>query len=441
MRKCLLAGACAVAITGNSFAQFASDRLPVPPSSPTAVKPAGGVPQLPGGVTPAGGTSAAPRPMLNGFTLDPVRKEPTRPVPTTIDDKAGTHKWTVKPEDGGWMIMVKSYAGADSRQKAEKLAADIRTTHRTNALLFERNVEERKEEQAQVEAVRKREHGKAKEMEQVIEQAKREAEANGSTFLPNRLMVKVPRPYHETPEQWVVFIGGFKTMDEARTALTTVKRLPEPKDTTLMDAGMIGGKVTDARTGQEEFKSAAHHLNPYPSAMVVPNPTLAKQNLEEKAKLDPFVVKLNDGVQHSLLGAKKPWTLLVKSYSMPTRRASATGDPKSVFDRGGKKGASAADMLMATAAEAEAMAKALRHPDMKPRSYEAFVLHHTHGSIVTVGQFEDPEDPQLLKLQQELLDLTFELRDKDKKPVTGPDGRPLVQRLFDGVSLFPVPKY
>jgi hypothetical protein len=433
MRKCLLAGACAVAITGNSFAQFASDRLAVPPGSPNPVKPAGGG-------DAAGGPAAAPRLLPNGFTLDPVRKEPTRPVPTTIDEKAPPPKWAVRPEDGGWMIMVKSYAGADSRQKAEALAADIRTTHRTNALLFERNAEERKEEQAQVEAVRKREQGKAKEMQQVIDQAKREAEANGSTFVPTPLTVKVPRPYHETPEQWVVFIGGFRTMDDAHTALKTVKKLPEPKDTTLMDAGMIGGRVTDPRTGREEFKSAANFLNPYPSAMVVPNPTATKANLEEKAKLEPFVVKLNDGVQHSLLGVKKPWTLLVKQYAMPAQRAGTGGDAKSVFD-GKKKGATALDRIKAMEVEAEAMVAALRDKNMKPRPYEAFVLHHTHGSVVTVGQFDDPEDPQLLKLQQELLDLTFEMRDKDKKAVTGPDGRPLVQRLFDGVNLFPVPKY
>jgi hypothetical protein len=78
---------------------------------------------------------------------------------------------------------------------------------------------------------------------------------------------------------------------------------------------------------------------------------------------------------------------------------------------------------------------------MKPRPYEAFVLHHTHGSIVTVGQFDDPEDPELLKMQQELLGISFEMLDKDKKPMVGPDGKPLVQRLFDGVNLFPVPKY
>lgn len=441
MRKCLLAGACAVAITGSCFAQFAGDRLPVPPSSPKAPAP-GGVPQIPGGLTPAGGVPASPGKMLpSGFELpDPTRQGPTKPVPTSIDEKAPPHKWAVKADDGAWMIMVKSYSGPDSRQKAEALAADIRKTHGTNSLLFERNAEERKAEMARVEAVRKREQEKAKPWDQVQELAKREAEAEGRVFIPTSATVKVPRPYHETPEQWVVLIGGFKTMDDARAVLPTVKKLPMPKDTTLMDIGSVGAQQTDPRTGKTEFKTAATPLNPYPSSMVVPNPLVARQGLEDKGKLDPFVVKLNEGVQNSLLAVKKPWTLCVKAYTVPTRRVTGEGDKRSVFEMG-KKGPTGADILQATGAEAEMLVKALRDKNMKPRPYEAFVLHHTHGSVVTVGQFDDPEDPELLKVQQELLGITFEMLDKDKKPVMGSDGRPMVQRLFDGVNLFPVPKY
>jgi hypothetical protein len=387
------------------------------------------VPASPGKVLPS------------GFTLpDPARRGPTTPVPTSIDEKAPPHEWAVKADDGAWMVMVKSYSGPDSRQRAEKLAADIRTTHRTNALLFERNAEERRAEAAQVEAVRKRENEKVKPFDAVQEQARREAEAEGRVFIPTTTTVKVPRPYHETPEQWVVFIGGFKTMDDASAALKAVKGLPMPKDTTLMDVGTVGANVTDPRTGRTEFKTAATPLNPYPSAMVVPNPAAARAKLEEKGKLDPFVVKLNDGVQHSLLAVKKPWTLCVKAYTVPTRRVTGEGDKRSVFDLG-KKGPTGADILQATGAEADMLVKALRDKNMKPRPYEAFVLHHTHGSVVTVGQFDDPEDPELLKVQQELLGITFEMLDKDKKPVMGSDGKPLVQRLFDGVNLFPVPKY
>lgn len=452
MRKCLLAGACAVAVVaGSASAQFASDRKPIPipfggatpPVTPKAGTP-GGVPQLPGGLTPAGGTPTNPgRTLPTGFVLpDPMRREPLKPVPTSIDPTAADHKWEVQPDDGPWMILVKSYVGADSRAKAEALAADIRTTHRTKSLLYERNAEERKAEQARIEAIRKAERERVQPLFDVMEQAQRQAVATGSVYIPTTPTLKIPRPYHETPEQWAVLIGGFKSMEDARSALNTVKKLPAPKDTSLLEMAGIGGEEANARTEKAEWKSAWNYLNPYATAIVVPNPTTASLNLEDKAKLEPFVVKLNEGVENSLLTAKKPWTLLVKSYSAPTRRAGEDGDGTSVFDRVRRTTTSdPADILRATAAEAELLAKALRHPDMKPRSYEAFVLHHRVGSLVTVGQFDAPDDPKLLELQQELLGITFEMRDKDKKPVMGPDGKPLVQKLFDGVSLFPVPKY
>jgi len=445
MRKSLLARACAVAIGGSAYAQFASDRLPVPPSSPTA--PKAPAPQLPGGIIPAGGTSGGTPGksvpggfVLNGQTLDPTRRVPNKPVPTTIDAKAPPHEWAVKATHGGWMIMVKSYAGPDSKDKAVKLAKDIRDTHGVQALLFERNAEERREEQAQLEAIRKRENEKVDPFNKLQDQIAREAEATGSRFIPTTPTVKVPRPYQETPEQWVVFVGGFKTMEDARANLPTLKKWPAPKDVSLMDTGLIGGEQTDPRTGKSEYKASANSLNPYPSSMVVPNPAATRASLEEKAKLEPFVVKLNEGVENSLLAVKKPWTLAVKSYTMPTTRASAEGDGRSVFDMK-KKGTTALDRIRAIEVESEALARALRDKGMKPHPFEAFVLHHTHGSIVTVGQFDSPDDPDLLKLQQELLGLTFELRDKNQKPVLGPDGKPQVQRLFDGVNLFPVPKY
>jgi hypothetical protein len=452
MRKSLLAGACAVAISGAASAQFASDRNPPPvpfgggtlPATPKAA-PAGGVPKLPGGVTPVGGTTPAPTgPTLpSGFQLpDPVRKEPLKPVPTSYDPKAAPHEYTVTAEDGPWMILVKSYSGPDSKAKAIAFAEDIRKTHNTKSLLYERNAEERKAELARIEAVRKAEAEKVEPFKKALEQAKREAEATGSIYLESKATVKIPRPYHETPEQWAVLIGGFKTVDDARAALRTVRTLAPPKDTSLLDAVLIGGEEKTAKNERGEWKSAANFVNPYACAIVVPNPQTAALNMEEKAKLEPFVVKLNEGVENSLLGVKKPWTLLVKSYTVPTRRAGDDGDGKSVFDKVKKTFFNGgADLLQATAAEAEMLTKALRHEDMKPRSYEAFVLHHQVGSLVTVGQFDAPDDPELLKLQQELQGITFEMRDKDKKPVMGPDGKPLVQRLFDGVSLFPVPKH
>ena len=78
---------------------------------------------------------------------------------------------------------------------------------------------------------------------------------------------------------------------------------------------------------------------------------------------------------------------------------------------------------------------------MKPQSFEAFVLHHRMGSIVTVGQYDSPDDPKLLETQRILKGITFNMMKSKTEAVMGKDGRPEVQRMFDSVSPFPVPKY
>ncbi len=441
MRRLFAVGMVLAGFAGApAWGQFAGDRTPAPkPPAPAA-------PQLPGGVQPVGFTEqpkrSAGQVLPSGFELpDPVRKDPLKPIPTTYDAKAAPHPWSIKAEDGDWMIIVKAYVGPDSKAMAEKLAADIRKTHNTKSLLYERNALEREAEIKRIEQVKKAEEERNKPFLEAMKQAEIEAKANGTTFVKTEAKIKINRPLHETPEQWAVLIGGFKTMDDARKAIDTVKKFPAPKDTTLMDLGGIGAEVTDTKTEKTDFKSKWDYLNPYPNSMVVPNPLTSKSRMEEKAKLEPFVVELNKGLENSLLEVKKPWTLMVKSYSAPLKRATGKdGEGDNVFKK--VFGTNEGNILRATASDADGFAKALRHKDMKPRPYDAYVLHHRTGSIVTVGQFNAPDDPELIELQKELLGITFICsNDKDKKPLLGPDGKPLVQRLFDGVSLFPVPKY
>jgi hypothetical protein len=423
-------------------AQFASERAA--PVAPAPSKPAAS-PALPGGVVPVGATTTSGtknQVLPSGFVLpDPRRKEPLAPVPSSIDEAAPPHPWAVKPEHGGWMILVKSYTGSESRKLAERLATDIRQTHKVAAYLFERNGEERRAERERLEALRKAEIERNKPFREVMKQAQKEAELNGSKFIDETPTIKIPRPYHETPEQWAVLIGGFDSMEAARKALDTVKKLPAPKDVTLLDSAMIGGEEkSNARENGTEWKSAVNYLNPYACAMVVPNPASSKLRHQEKTKLEPFVVELNRGLENSLLTAKKPWTLLVKSYSTPMR-VEGRGGNGSVFDKKISPGSSGADILRATAAEAELLTKALRNPAHKPRPYEAFVLHHRTGSIVTIGEFDSPDDPELLRVLEELKSLTYTPLTQEQKPELGPDGRPKVLRLFDCMAPIQVPKH
>ncbi len=443
MRRSILLGtvsATAILFTNGASAQFASDRPAAPapfggalPPTATPSAPRPGVPALPSGFQPVGGSTPAPTPP------GAVHRDPLRPIPTSIAAQPqGPHPWAVKADHGAWMICVKSYGGPESRGLAETLAKEIRDKHKVASYLFERNAEERAGELAKIDAIRKSEQAKNEPLMRAQEQAKKEAEARGDLFIPTPLILKIPKPAMETQEQWAVFIGGFATMDKASEGLTAVRKLTAPTDTSLLDRTTIGGEET-SQNGTSEFKSSWNYVNPYKVAMVVPNPAVAKANLEDKYKLEPWIVKINSDVPHSLLKAKKPWTLIVRNFSTPSKMAGKGGDGGSVFDRfrfDAKK-----SLLDVTAEEAERLAAALRHPDMHKGPFDAFVLHHRMGSIVTVGEYDSPDDPKLLATQDILKKITFAMNDKNKKPLMGKDGRPDEQRLFDSVSPFPVPKY
>ncbi len=446
MRRCILLGyglAGALLVQSTATAQFAADRPAapapfggaLPTAAPTpAARPAQAAPTLPPGFQPANERAPA-----SPFAK-PERREAYQQTPSSIPAQPqAPHHWAVKPEHLAWMICVKSYVGEESRNMAERLAKEIREKHKVAAYLFERNAEERAAELAQIEQIRKSEQVKNQPLIELQNQARKSAEVRGDVYLENPPKLKIPKPAMEMQEQWAVLIGGFTTMEAARKGLDTVRKLPAPTDTTLLDRTSIGVGGDETTGSRSEFRSSWNFINPFACAMVVPNPAVAKANLEEKYKLEPFIVKINSDVKNSLLKATKPWTLIVRNFSTPTKMVGKDGDGGNIFNKlfdPQKK-----SLLDVTAEEAERLAESLRHPDMKPQSFEAFVLHHRMGSIVTVGQYDSPDDPKLLETQRILKGITFNMMKSKTEAVMGKDGRPEVQRMFDSVSPFPVPKY
>jgi hypothetical protein len=358
---------------------------------------------------------------------DPTRKEIEKPIPTTAKFDAVNHPWGVKAENGAWMIIVRSYSGPDSRARAERLTKEIREQHKCAAYVYSRNGEELKRERDQIEAIRKAEAAKNEPFLKAIEEAKAKAQREGSEFLPSTVKIKVPKPYHESPEQWAVLIGGFADSKAARDALDVVRKFPPPKDTSLMDPVVVQQK------NDKGFSSEGTYLNPFSGAMVVPNPAVTRQVNEEKYKLEPFLVKLNSDVKYSLLNAKKPWTLQVKAFTVPMKIVDRESS-ETVFDRAMRTFTGKRSFLEITAEQAETLADALRHPEMKPHPFPSMVLHHRTGSLVCVGEFNGPDDPELFKMQDELRSMTFKVKRKD----TGVEE---IQKMFDGVTAMPVPKY
>ncbi len=440
---------------GASLAQFAADRAPTPPVSPSTppalpagVLPPGVRPALPappgGVVTPVGGINTPNTTAGYPGVTPAVAREPVAPPPPTdleIRSALGAnHPWAVKPEHGAFFILMKSYSrpsrptpqdsGPSARVMAEELAAEIRDLYKVQALLYEHVSADRKAEMASIAAARER----ARVFASQLDKYRQDAQLKGMTFLEedsNRIKVHFKTVNYQ--DQIAVLVGGFKTEEDARKALNTVRTWPAPKNKNLMDGAVIQRPGPEGKPVQ-----VAAFLNPYLTAHVVPNPTVARAaDPIEGATVDPFVVKLNEGTQHSLLKAKKNWTLGVKSFTSPVEissRDTGTGTVMRPFGFGGK----GADVLRASAEQAEQLAETLRKmrgPGVPPGGFEAFVLHTRTASIVTVGQFDGPDDPALGQTKQLLTKMTLKASEDEKgyRPVAS------APELFGNMMPIPIP--
>jgi hypothetical protein len=408
------------------------------PSSPTA--PGAYVPPT-DGVRPANydtpntvpSATANIRPVPN-FTAVQMDLE----VPTVLPKD---HPWLLKPEHGQWFILVKSYVRPSKDSKAEKLqddkgisarelgeglASEIRDTFRVQAFLYEYISEEQKAEYRAVMAARQKAANEYVSQLAAIEQ---KSQLQGMNFMMPDNMFRVKK--HESRDQIGVLVGGFQTEADANKALAVLKKWPAPKNELLMDGGAIVSTSQDGKSSTIERT----RLNPYASAFVVRNPAIPHtQTNTAKPGLDPFLVKLNEGQPYSLLKATKSWTLSVKSFNAPVEIANKNSDTSLMRKFGFHK----ADVLAASAEQAEALAKAIRAlkgPRGESLNLEAFVLHTRTSSLVTVGQFDGPDDPALFATQRMLANM---------KLFANPKGAPVMGATadlpFENLLPVPIPK-
>lgn len=405
---------------------------PVSPTPPAAPAPPAYVPPVDGLRAPTAG-APAPAP-----TYTPAAAPANFEIPSVLGKD---HPWLIKPEHGPYFIIVKSYVrpaansraaaedkGLTARELAEALAREIRDTYRVQAFLFEYVSDERKAEERQRWEARQ----KAQAYIAQLEAMKQKAALQGMEFLTpdNRLRTMT----HSHRDQIGVLVGGFQTEADAIKALAVLKKWPTPKNDILCDKGAIN---QTGANGKSEVVHAA--INPYATAFVVPNPAIARPATPAGAKtgIDPFVVKLNEDRPYNLLKATKGWTLAVKSFTAPVEFVGAKEDTGGLMKKlGMSKGA---DVLAAGAEQSESLAKLLR--SMKGRggeslNLEAFVLHTRNASIVTVGQFDGPDDPALLATKR----LLEGMKAKVTEDEAGTRAVMNAPELFKNITAMPVPK-
>lgn len=166
----------------------------------------------------------------------------------------------------------------------------------------------------------------------------------------------------------LVVAGNYPTIDDdrAQKTLKIVKKL-RPKSLEPVAKLVPGGK------------------SPLHRAFLTRNPLLPDEVMNQKV-VDPLLVRLNTGVEHSLFQNPHKYSLVVASFN-----GKSQVDPTK-FQEFDKKLATEVTLDNA-GMESWKLAKALR-----ARNVDAYVAHERYRSIVTVGGFDSPNDPEIVRL-------------------------------------------
>jgi hypothetical protein len=280
--------------------------------------------------------------------------------------------YAVTPQAGPWMICVASYMGESAPELAYQLCTHLRRKNYP-AYVYNRGSAERKKLQ-----------------DELDEQ--------------QRAMPGVPRRRklaHPEEDQYAVLLGAFQDMDAANKQLQKVRKWDLP------DIQLKSGKPTFdtydvyEKSKDKKFELKRYPVNPFHTAFVVPNPTIPQQQ-KPVAKVDPFLKTLNANEPRSLFKCRKKWTLAVKefcgAYAIQTASSS-----NSFLDKIGL-GEHSAQRLDSAARMADDLCDMFR----KQLGFKScYVLHTRNKSIVTVGEFDGPNDPALERTQEQLKHLSF----------------------------------
>lgn len=283
--------------------------------------------------------------------------------------------YVVTPAHGPWMIIVTYYTGPMAAKYAHDLALELRSRYDLPAFVFNRSAEERRKQEEEQERQRQ-------QQEQWLQQAGYKVD------------VPARRRTYRIEDQYAVLIGGYGDMDTARKALNQIKKL-DPPQTVPLDTVQIAGPDA-ADKDKKKINVEKESVNPFRTSFVCHNPTVPVEKPKEQT--DPMLKELNADESYSLLKTSKPWTLMVKEYHRAAVvQPSASG---SFIDKllGRNDGSS----LDAMAKQAHEIAKVLRQ-----LKFEAYVLHTRWGSVVTVGSYDSPSDPQLLQNQRALANFSL----------------------------------
>ena len=297
------------------------------------------------------------------------------------DNTAINNDILVTPEVGPWMVLITSYAGKDGPLRARKMVTELRRVYKLPAYVFNYGAEE-----------------KRKELERVTALIAKQKEVLKQANLPVDQPIRVR--HAKIDEHFAVLVGGYPTMDaaaKARDQLRALKLEPNPNVFMLVEPGdLLDRKFYTPQEGTKgKTQSELVFVNPFEHAFPVHNPTSKVERPADAGKLEIGKLRaMNSGESFSLLKAKGKFTLAIKQFHLPSVTAPRNEPAPTSMLEGFGLGKKTVDTTDYAAENAHRFAEALRKSKL-----DAYVLHMTYFSVVTIGDFESVDQPELRAMQ------------------------------------------
>lgn len=294
---------------------------------------------------------------------------------------------------GPWLIVAASFSGEGAERQANELAAELRSEYRIATYVHEMNFKFDEENSGQAQ---------------------------------NNYGASTRRHYQrgDHAQEISVLVGDFSSIDDpdAQQMLSRIKSL-QPK-ALAVDVSQTKQTMAEVRKFEGELVEKLgkpRKRGPMAQAFFTRNPLLPREYFVPKG-VDPFVAKMNEGVEHSLLDCPGRQTIKVATFRgnviLQTGAQSAPNSAGKSF--WGRKKKDDDNPLIEAAENAHLLTKELRD-----HGWEAYEFHDRTESIVTIGSFADvaqrlPDGRVVVSPQVQKIVQTFDASyDTPADPLTG----------------------
>jgi hypothetical protein len=274
-------------------------------------------------------------------------------IPTVKSSDAPGDDYGLTQQSGPWLIVAASFSGDGAEAQARELAYELRHRFRLRAYVHEMNFDFSDETPG------------------------RGIDEYGAP---------VRRRYQRGDQvrELSVLIGDYSAIDhpEAQQMLERVKTLHP--DALNVDVSKTAQSMAHVRRFEDillEKLGKPRKRGPMSQAFFTRNPLLPREYFVPQG-IDPFVIKMNEGVEHSLLDCPGAYTVQVATFRGKTiLQTSARQDPADTSFWNRKKKVDD-NPLVEAAENAHLLAEELR-----AHGFEAYEFHDRTESIVTIGSF------------------------------------------------------